>query len=239
MVYTVGPLIRSLSASGEEGTADCLKWLDLQPKSSVLFVSFGSAGTLSCAQTSELALGLEASGQRFLWVARSPIDLNASGSYFTAESADNPLAYLPAGFLERTKGVGLVVSSWAPQVEVLAHASTGGFLSHCGWNSTLESASRGVPIICWPLFAEQRMNALILAEEVGMAMRLKAGEDGLFGREEIGSVVRELMEGKEGERMRKKAKVLQAEAAAAMGEGGSSSMALAAVAEKWRTFSTV
>ncbi|XP_020596572.1 LOW QUALITY PROTEIN: hydroquinone glucosyltransferase-like, partial [Phalaenopsis equestris] len=229
----VAPLIRA----GEEGQlADCLKWLDLQPKGSVIFVSFGSAGTLSTEQLGGLALGLEASGQRFLWVVRSPMDLNSAGTYFTARSADNPFAYLPEGFLERTKGVGLVVSSWAPQVEVLGHCSTGGFLSHGGWNSTLESMASGVPMIVWPLFAEQRMNAVLLVEGVGAAMALKVRQDGVYDREEIGRVVRELMEGEEGERTRKRAKELQVEAAAAMGEGGSSAVALAAVAEKWKSF---
>lgn len=238
-VYTVGPLIRGGGGGEGEGAHDCLKWLDLQPKLSVLFVSFGSAGTLSTEQLGELALGLEASGQRFLWVVRSPMDLSSAGTYFTAQSADNPLAYLPQGFLERTKGVGLVVSSWAPQVEVLAHSSVGGFLSHCGWNSTLESLANGVPMIAWPLFAEQRMNMVMLVEGVKVAMRLKAREDGVFDRREICGVVKELMEGEEGERRRRRAKELEMEAAAAMGEGGSSSIALATVAEKWRNFSSV
>ncbi|KAH0468482.1 hypothetical protein IEQ34_003515 [Dendrobium chrysotoxum] len=114
MVYTVGPLIRAHAAACEEG-AHCLKWLNSQPTSSVLFVSFGSIGSHSAEQLSELALGLEASGKRFLWVVRSLIDLKSAGSdYFKAWSKDNSLAYFPEGFLERTKKVGLVVPSWAP-----------------------------------------------------------------------------------------------------------------------------
>ncbi|KAL0925188.1 hypothetical protein M5K25_003503 [Dendrobium thyrsiflorum] len=216
MVYTVGPLIRAHAAASEEGT-HCLKWLDSQPTGSVLFVSFGSMGSHSTEQLSELALGLEASGQRFLWVLRSPIELKSAGpDYFTAPSAANPLVYLPEGFLERTKGVGLVVPSWAPQVDVLAHSSTGGFLSHCGWNSTLESMARGVPMIVWPLYAEQRMNSVMMVEGAKVAMRLIARKDGIFDREEISRVVKELMEGEEGERLRKRAKELEVEAAAAM-----------------------
>ncbi|KAH0467699.1 hypothetical protein IEQ34_002732 [Dendrobium chrysotoxum] len=238
-VYPVGPLIRAQAVSGEEG-AHCLRWLDSQPAGSVLFVSFGSVGSHSTEQLGELALGLEASGQRFLWVVRSPVDLKSVGSnYINSQSADNPSAYLPEGFLERTKGVGLVVPSWAPQVDVLAHSSTGGFLSHCGWNSTLESMARGVPMIVWPLFAEQRMNSVMMVEGAKVAMRLKARKDGIFDREEISRVVKDLMEGEEGERLRKKAKEFEVEAAAAMTEGGSSSVALAALAEKLKSFPTV
>ncbi|KAG0465430.1 hypothetical protein HPP92_019594 [Vanilla planifolia] len=235
-VYPVGPLIRTRGASREEG-AYCIRWLDEQPQGSVIYVSFGSAGTLSTEQLVELAMGLEASGQRFLWVLRSPSDANSAASYFTARSADDPLTYLPEGFLERTKGVGLVVASWAPQIEVLGHAATGGFLSHCGWNSTLESVVNGVPMIAWPLFAEQRMNAVMLVDGVGVALRVKGREDGVVERAEVARLVRELMEGERGKELRKRAKELEAAAAKALAEeDGSSSRALAAVAERWKKY---
>ncbi|RZC22520.1 Hydroquinone glucosyltransferase isoform A [Glycine soja] len=135
-VYAVGPLVRM-----EAGQADseCLRWLDEQPRGSVLFVSFGSGGTLSSAQINELALGLEKSEQRFLWVVKSPNEEIANATYFSAESQADPLQFLPEGFVERTKGRGFLVQSWAPQPQVLGHPSTGGFLTHCGWNSILES----------------------------------------------------------------------------------------------------
>ncbi|PKA63597.1 Hydroquinone glucosyltransferase [Apostasia shenzhenica] len=235
-VYAVGPLIRSKAISGEEG-ALCMKWLDAQPPASVVFVCFGSAGTLSREQTHELALGLESSGQRFLWVGRSPSDVSAAESYFTARSSADPLFFLPDGFLDRTKEVGMVVPSWAPQIEVLGHAATGGFLSHCGWNSTLESVAHGVPMISWPLFAEQKMNAVQLVEGVRVALRPAAREDGVHDRKEIARVVRELMEGEEGKVVRRRAKELEAAAAAALGEEGPSSRALATMAERWRSSS--
>ncbi|KAJ4700947.1 Glycosyltransferase [Melia azedarach] len=151
-IYPVGPLIRADSGDSETGSTQCLTWLDHQPIDSVLFVSFGSGGTLSHAQLNELALGLEMSEQRFLWVVRSPNDESANAAYFDVESKRNPYDFLPKGFLERTKGRGLVVPSWAPQAQVLSHSATGGFLTHCGWNSTLESVVNGVPLIAWPLY---------------------------------------------------------------------------------------
>ncbi|CAL5396868.1 unnamed protein product [Camellia sinensis] len=119
------------------------------------------------------------SGQRFLWVVRSPNDKSANAAFFTAQSQNDPFGFLPEGFLERTKGRGLVVQSWAPQIEVLRHHSTRGFLTHCGWNSILESVVHGVPLIAWPLYAEQKMNAVMLTEGLNVALRPKSDETGL------------------------------------------------------------
>ncbi|KAJ0112490.1 hypothetical protein Patl1_00576 [Pistacia atlantica] len=225
-VYPVGPLIRSSSSSGSTDESDCLKWLNHQPTGSVLFVSFGSGGTLSHDQLNELALGLEMSEQRFLWVVRSPDNSSSSGSYFSAQSNAEPFGFLPKGFLERTKAQGLVVPSWAPQIEVLSHGSTAGFLSHCGWNSTLESVVHGVPFITWPLFAEQTLNALMLCEDLKVGLRPKANENGLVGREEIAKVVKHLLQGEEGLRMRHRMNILKDAAAKALTEEGSSTKSL-------------
>lgn len=232
-LYLVGPLTQSRPAGAEED-AECLRWLDKQPVGSVLFVSFGSGGTLTTAQIAELALGLEMSGQRFLWVVRSPSDGgNASAAYFTTQSKADPFPFLPAGFLERTREVGLVIPSWAPQVAVLGHAATGGFLSHCGWNSTLESVKAGVPILAWPLFAEQRQNAVMLAEGAKIALRLRAAEDGLVPREEVARVVKELMEGEEGKAARRRVLGLQEAALRCLEEGGAALEALDEVVNRW------
>ncbi|KAB1225257.1 Hydroquinone glucosyltransferase [Morella rubra] len=115
---------------------------------------------LSFDHLTELALGLELSGQRFVWVVRSPNNGPADAAYVGNRSHKDPLACLPNGFGERIEGRGLVVPSWAPQTRILRHGSIGGFLTHCGWNSTLESIASGIPLIVWPLFAEQRMNAV-------------------------------------------------------------------------------
>jgi hydroquinone glucosyltransferase len=228
-VYPVGPLVQSGSDDGVEGS-ECLSWLDKQPNGSVLFVSFGSGGTLSHEQLNELASGLEMSGQRFLWVVRSPNEKAANAAYFSGQSANDPFAFLPDGFLERTKGLGLVVPSWAPQVQILKHASTGGFLSHCGWNSTLESIVHGVPFIAWPLYAEQRMNAVLLADDLKVALRVKVNDKGLVGHKDIASYAREVIEGEEGKLLKSKMKELKNAAERALSQDGSSTKSLAEVA---------
>ncbi|KAJ4956493.1 hypothetical protein NE237_013276 [Protea cynaroides] len=151
-----------------------------------------SGGALSWDQLSELALGLELSEQRFLWVVKNPNTIYL-GAKITKE--ENPLSFLPKSFLERNEGRAFVVRSWAPQIQVLSHDSTGGFLIHCGWNSTLESVVHGIPLIAWPLFAEQKMNAMMLVEDL---------KNGIEERIEIAKVVRCLMEGDEGKRHRRR-----------------------------------
>ena len=237
-ILPIGPLVQEdepLTDSDKE----CIAWLDKQPPNSVLFISLGSGGTLTSAQLTELAWGLELSQQRFILVARTPSDASASGAFFNVgnEVALKAEAYLPQGFMERTREVGLVIPSWAPQVAVLRHPSSGGFLSHCGWNSTLESIYHGVPMIAWPLYAEQKMNATMLAEEgAGVAIRpvIGAGEK-VVGRKEIERVVRVVMEGEEGKEMRRRAGELQRSARATLKPGGPSFETLSQVAVKWTT----
>ena len=144
-------------------------------------------------------------------------------------------ASLPDGFLKRTKEVGLVVPTWAPQVSVLQHPSTGAFLSHCGWNSTLESMTHGVPMIAWPLYAEQKMNATMLVEEVGVALKpVGIPGKGVVDREEIERVVRLVLEGEEGNVMRRKARELKVSAVKALEFGGSSHQSLSSVIKEWK-----
>lgn len=235
-VYQAGPLIKeedTLSASDIE----CLRWLDKQPADSVLLVALGSGGTLTAEQLTELAWGLDLSQQRFIFVVRMPTDRSASAVFFNVGSdVNDPKAYLPDGFSERTHGRGLIVLSLAPQVSILKHPATGGFLSHCGWNSTLESLINGVPMIAWPLYAEQRMNATILEEEVGVAIKptVEPAGKNLVGREEIERAVRLVMEGERGKEMKRRARELKESAAKVLKIGGSSHDSLAHVAEKWK-----
>ncbi|KAF9612419.1 hypothetical protein IFM89_039452 [Coptis chinensis] len=234
-VYPVGPVARSI---GQEMVANdyYLDWLSKQPNGSVLYVSFGSGGTLSSEQMTELAFGLELSQQRFIWVVRPPTRSDASSSFFSSHAgAQDPSEYLPKGFLTRIHGLGLVVSDWASQEHILAHPSIGGFLSHCGWNSTLESITNGVPIIAWPLYAEQRMNAVLLAEELGVAVRpeLVSAKGSVASREKIERIVRLVMVSQEGEMLRDRMKNIRKCALMAAGKGGSSHNALLEVAKEW------
>ncbi|OMO79697.1 UDP-glucuronosyl/UDP-glucosyltransferase [Corchorus capsularis] len=232
-IYPVGPLVRTSSSSSTHGSNNCLRWLNEQPDGSVVYVSFGSGGTLSSQQMNELAMGLEMSGQRFIWVVKSPNDKAKNATYFGVDSVDDPIHFLPNGFLERTKGVGLVVPSWAPQVEILSHGSTGGFITHCGWNSTLEAIVHGVPLIAWPLYAEQRLNAVLLADDLKVAWRVKENENGLVGRDEIAKFVKGIIEGEEGKPLRDKMRKLKDAAKMVLSPDGSSTKSLAKVAEIW------
>ncbi|PWA42994.1 UDP-glucuronosyl/UDP-glucosyltransferase [Artemisia annua] len=223
-VYDIGPLTREIDPTSSEGNK-VIEWLDMQPRDSVLFVSFGSGGTLSAEQMIELAWGLELSKQRFVWVVRPPAGRATDGAFFTGGTDQDRSVpdFLPEGYLTRTQKFGLVIPSWAPQVKILNHPSVGGFLSHCGLNSVYESIKGGVPMIAWPLYAEQRLNATILVEEMGVAIRpavLPAKK--MVEREEIEMMVRSLMEGVEGNTMRERVKVLRESAKEALGIKGSS-----------------
>ncbi|KAK4746461.1 hypothetical protein SAY87_012773 [Trapa incisa] len=234
-VYVVGPLVKMDQPAAAAEREECLKWLDKQPRGSVLYVSFGSGGTLSSEQITELALGLEMSEQRFLWVVRRPSE-KAESFYFKVHGQDDAFFdFLPEGFLERTKGRGFVLPSWAPQAQVLAHEGTGGFLTHCGWNSILESVVNGVPMITWPLYAEQSMNAVLLAEGIQVALRPKVTEDRMIDRKEVAAAAKGLMEGEEWKNMRHRMRGLKEAAYEAVSEGGASTTAIAEVALKWNT----
>ncbi|KAK7386110.1 hypothetical protein VNO78_26072 [Psophocarpus tetragonolobus] len=226
-VYPIGPIIQMDIRPNE---SECLRWLDKQQSKSVLYVSFGSGGTLSQVQITELALGLELSNHKFLWVVRAPSD-STSGAYLNSQD-ENPLEFLPCGFLERTKEQGLVIPSWAPQNVILSHCSIGGFMSHCGWNSTLESVLQGVPLIAWPLFAEQRMNAVLLSDGLKVALRPKVNGNGILEKEDIAEVIKNLME-LEGGKMRKIMRGLKEAAIDAIKEDGYSSKTLYQSTIKW------
>ncbi|CAL4947567.1 unnamed protein product [Urochloa decumbens] len=215
-VYCVGPLV---SGGGEKGH-ECLRWLDAQPDRSVVFLTFGSLGTFPKKQLEEIAVGLERSGQRFLWVVRSP---RGSGQNLNEPLPEPDLdALLPDGFLERTKGRGLVLKSWAPQVDVLRHSATGAFVTHCGWNSTLEGIVAGLPLLCWPLYAEQRMNKVFIVEEMKLGVEMRGYDEEVVTAEEVETKLRWVMESEDGRALRERVLVVKDRAAEALKEGGSS-----------------
>lgn len=208
-IFTVGPLHKHapLQASINLLVQDerCLDWLDKQEPSSVLYVSFGSIASIEKSQFVEIAWGLANCKLPFLWVLRP--DLVRGSTKIE----------LPDGFKEATRQHGLVVE-WAPQKEVLAHRAVGGFWTHCGWNSTLESVCEGVPMLCWPSSGDQFVNSRIISHvwKVGIAM-----EVGL-GRGHIEDCIGRLMVGKEGEELRDRIKIYKENAENCLKEGGSS-----------------
>ncbi|XP_023752514.1 UDP-glycosyltransferase 74G1 [Lactuca sativa] len=179
---------------------ECMEWLKNKPKGSVVYVSFGSYGELGPEQMEEVALGLNESGVDFLWVVR-----------------ETEKEKLPKGFVAN----GLVVS-WCRQLEVLAHEAVGCFVTHCGFNSTLETISLGVPVVAMPQWTDQPTNGKCLEEIWGVGVRVKANEKGIVTRGNLVSCVKEIMEGERGEVARKNASKWRELAIQAVSEGGSS-----------------
>ncbi|KAM7504822.1 hypothetical protein LguiB_003726 [Lonicera macranthoides] len=230
-VYCVGPLISTNDRNGEE--PECLKWLNSQPSKSVVFLCFGSMGSFEKEQLKDMAIGLENSGHRFLWVVRSPPTEDQTKRFLPPPEPDLD-ALLPQGFLERTKDRGMVVKSWAPQMAVLNHDSVGGFVTHCGWNSVLEAVCAGVPMLTWPLYAEQKMNKVYLVEELKLALPLDESEKGFVSAVELEKRVIELMESDSGKVVREKNLAMRGASEAATAAGGCSRVALERLTTLWK-----
>ncbi|KAG6698998.1 hypothetical protein I3842_08G047800 [Carya illinoinensis] len=197
-IYTVGPLqllVNQIPGGEYKSTGSnlwkeeysCLEWLDKKEPNSVVYVNFGSITVMTSKQLIDFAWGLANSNQTFLWIIRPDL-------------VEGDVSILPLEFLAQTKERSLL-ASWCPQEQVLSHPSVGGFLTHSGWNSTIESLSSGVPMICWPFFAEQQTNCRFSCNEWGVGMEI----EGDASREKIESLVRELMLGQKGRELRKKA----------------------------------
>ncbi|KAJ4897576.1 UDP-glycosyltransferase 71B7 [Raphanus sativus] len=216
--YPVGPLLDLTSKEDKKGS-DILEWLDQQPPRSVVFLCFGSMGGFSEKQAREIAVALERSGHRFLWSLQRA---SPPGEFENLEEV------LPEGFFDRTKQIGKVIG-WAPQVAVLAKPAVGGFVTHCGWNSTLESLWFGVPTAAWPLYAEQKFNAFEMVDELGLAVEIRKywrndRSVELVTAEEIERAIKCLM--KQDSYVRKRVKEVSEKCHAALMDGGSSQTAL-------------
>ncbi|KAG8375346.1 hypothetical protein BUALT_Bualt10G0090600 [Buddleja alternifolia] len=216
-VKAIGPTIPSmyldkrLSDDREYGlsvykpiTGVCMEWLNERQPESVIYVSFGSLAELGEQQMEELAWGLRLSNKHFLWVVRS-----------SEESK------LPKDFAQVTSEKGLIVS-WCPQLEVLAHEAICCFITHSGWNSTLEALSLGVPMVAMPQWTDQSTNSKFVMDIWKMGVRARVDDKGLVSRETIAHCIREVVEGESGQEIKKNATKWKALAREAMGEGGSS-----------------
>ncbi|XP_028778570.1 UDP-glycosyltransferase 90A1 [Neltuma alba] len=211
--YCVGPLCLAeepkINISEGSRKPTWMEWLD--EKQEILYIAFGSQAEISSEQLKEIAIGLEESTVEFMWVIRKKE------------------WELPQGFEERAEKRGIVVREWVDQREILMHESVKGFLSHCGWNSVLEGICAGVPILAWPMMAEQHLNAKMVEEDIKVGMRVDTHSDsvrGLVKGERVRTMVRELMEGEKGREVRKKVTELAETAKKAVAEGGSSWRAL-------------
>jgi hypothetical protein len=229
-VWAIGPLVarvredqddtkRMASAISDDGVL--LRWLDLQQPKSVLYISFGSQNTIRREQMLELAAALELTSRPFVWAIRPPAGC----------SPGDVRLPLPEGFEERARAGnrGVLVRGWAPQLRILAHAATGAFLSHCGWNSVLESLARGVPILGWPLAAEQFYNAKMLAEEWGVCVEVARGnlETSAVHRSRLAEAVEAVMMRDSSAEMRRRVVEVQEVMTKAWAQdGGSSTTAL-------------
>ncbi|XP_054809890.1 7-deoxyloganetin glucosyltransferase-like [Prosopis cineraria] len=197
-IYSIGPLnlltneitdkdLKLIGSNLWKEESECLEWLDAKEPDSVVYVNFGSITVMTREQMIEFAWGLANSNKTFLWVIRP--DLVAGNN-----------AVLPPEFIEETRNRGLL-SSWCPQEQVLAHPSVGGFLTHSGWNSTIESICGGVAMTCWPFFAEQQTNCRFASREWGIGLEIESD----VKREGVERLVKELMEGEKGKEMKKAA----------------------------------
>jgi len=174
----------------------CSQWLDSQAPRSVIYVSFGTEVGPEDKDWTELALGLETAEKPFILVLQAEPE----------EEESQVEDVLPEGFERRVEGRGLVIRGWAPQLLILSHPATGGFLSHCGWNSTVESLGLGVPLLAWPIRGDQHYNAKLLAVELEVAAMIEMDRDsGAVKRESVVKGVKTLMESEKGLRMREKA----------------------------------
>ncbi|CAL0321735.1 unnamed protein product [Lupinus luteus] len=210
---TVGPNIPSMFLNkrykdedycvSQFKTEDCIEWLNDKPNGSVVYVSFGSLASIDEDQMKEIAYALKDSGNYFLWVVRASEDIK-----------------LPKDFEKKTNK-GLVVK-WCSQLKVLAHESIGCFITHCGWNSTLEALCLGVPLIAMPQFSDQTTNAKFIVDVWKIGLRAKFDEKKIVKQEVLNDCIREILESERGKEIKNNAMQLKNLAVKAMDEGGSS-----------------
>ncbi|CAH9081850.1 unnamed protein product [Cuscuta europaea] len=220
-VKPIGPLLinspdksgggKSDDVRGDFVAADsCTEWLDSKPESSVVYISFGSVVSLKQEEVDEIAHGLLNSGVSFLWVRKPPLPTF-------------PVSVLPDGFLEKVGDNGKIVK-WCSQEQVLAHPAVACFVTHCGWNSTMEAITSGVPVVAFPQWGDQVTDAKYLVDVFKVGVRLSRGsaENRVVSREEVEKCLIEATRGPKAAEMREKALDWKRKAEEAVAAGGSS-----------------
>ncbi|KAI4344009.1 hypothetical protein L6164_011286 [Bauhinia variegata] len=223
-VWAVGPLLPSDDTSGvtqrggpsSVSVDNIISWLDQREDGKVVYVCFGSQTFLSKHQKEEIASGLDKSGVHFVWAVKEPRKEEDHDHDHGVEVGNNPWR-----FEERAAGRGLVIRGWVPQVLILGHRAVGAFFTHCGWNSILESVLAGVPMLAWPMSADQFVNATLLVEKLKVARRVCEGPTTVPNSDELARVFTESVSGSGGETTHRAIK-LKAAAIDAIREGGSS-----------------
>jgi UDP-glucose:(indol-3-yl)acetate beta-D-glucosyltransferase len=219
-ISPIGPLVPP-SLLGEDKDHDtgvemwkaedtCIEWLNKGAPSSVIYVSFGSLVVLSAKQMECMAKALKNSNNPFIWAVKKPDLQEPDGA-----------GQLPLGFLEETKDQGVVVS-WSPQTKVLAHPAIACFITHCGWNSMLETIAAGVPVIAYPKWSDQPTSAKLIVDVFRIGLRLRANQDGIVSTEEVERCIREIMDGPKSVELKSNARELRIAARKAVAGGGSS-----------------
>ncbi|KAK4752148.1 hypothetical protein SAY87_020946 [Trapa incisa] len=221
----VGPLVPMALLSDEQGGQDvgvemwksedsCIEWLDRQAPRSVVYVSFGSIVVLPAKQMESIAVALKNTKRPFLWVVKPPEKPPADGA-----------GELPLGFTDEVTDQGRVVT-WCPQIKVLSHPAIACFVTHCGWNSMLETICSGIPMIAYPQWSDQPTNAKLITDVFKIGLRLNKDEGGTITSDEIERCIEEVMVGARAEELRKTADELKRAAREAAGPGGSSDRAI-------------
>ncbi|KAJ8443448.1 hypothetical protein Cgig2_026235 [Carnegiea gigantea] len=214
-IFPVGPLVSPKMLQEvydqEDEEEPCINWLNKQPDSSIIYIALGSISVMSESETKALATILDSdTRKRFLWVRKKP-----------EEGWGKEMGELPEGFLDNTKDRGLVVS-WCQQDKVLMHPAICCFLTHCGWNSTLEAIAAGVPIIAYPDWTDQTTNAKLLVDVLKMGVRMRKSEDGELNMEEVERCISNVTEGPNALTFKNQAIKWKAAAKKAISPGGGS-----------------
>uniref|UniRef100_A0A2P2J9U0 Glycosyltransferase n=1 Tax=Rhizophora mucronata TaxID=61149 RepID=A0A2P2J9U0_RHIMU len=228
----VGPLIPYDTSFGGDLfrgsiSKDYMRWLDSKPESSVIYISFGSISMLSEPQIEQMERALLDVGRPFLWVMRK------NGKEEEIEEDDDDDHCMSSCNRDELEKQGMIVP-WCCQVDVLSHPSIACFLTHCGWNSTLESLAFGVPVVAFPQWADQLTITKLVEDVWKMGVRLRTNSEGLAESAEIKRCLELVMAdgGGQDNEMRRNAKNWKSLTMEAAKDGSSSELNLRAFANE-------